>query len=80
MQNGYGVSASPLTIISQERAAWKDVILLSRSFKDRKVHAFAKARVKELGALMMSIARDEMTSEDESEQTDGEEFDDDEAV
>ena len=80
MQNGYGVSASPLTIIRQERAAWKDVILLSRSFKDRKVHAFAKERVKELGALMMSIARDEMTSGDESEQTDGEEFEDDEAV
>jgi len=74
MNNGYGVTLSPLAIICQEREAWKAVGLLSRTFKDRKVHAFSKKQVKELGSLMMSIANDEMTSEDESDRTDEEEF------
>jgi len=61
-----GISFSSLCILSQEREAWKSIERLSRVKKDRDVHAFAKHRISELADLMIETAKDEMTSEEES--------------
>lgn len=69
MIHNYGISLSPLSVLCQERESWKLVERISRSLKDRKVHAFSKHRIDELSNQIMSIARDEMTS-DENDDSD----------
>lgn len=61
---------SPLLVAKLERDAWKETEKLSRAFRDRKVHALAVKRVKEIAVQMMDIARDELY--DEESDDDGE--------
>lgn len=69
------MSLSPLAVLNIERETWKMVISLSRTFKNRKVHAFSKKMVRQIGEQMLEIAKDEMTSEgaeEENEEIDSE--------
>lgn len=53
-------STSSLVKLSLERNAWKDVEKVSRAYRERALHAFAKKRIKELGERLVVCGMDEM--------------------
>ena len=56
-------STSSLVKLSLERNAWKDVEKVSRAYRERALHAFAKKRIKELGERLVVCGMDEMDAE-----------------
>lgn len=67
---------SPLLSTKLERDAWKDMERISKGYRDKEVHAYAVKRIRELGEIMMDIARDEIiggdsSGSDEDEDEDG---------
>jgi len=59
------MAISPLLAAKLERDAWKETEKLSRAFREKKVHAYATKKVRELGATMVDIAKDEMSGDDD---------------
>lgn len=57
---------SPLLAAKLERDAWKDMEKISKGYRDKEVHAYSVKRTRELGEIMMDIARDEIIGEDSS--------------
>ena len=56
-------STSSLVKLSLERNAWKDVEKVSRAYRERALHAFAKKRIKDLGERLVMCGLDEMDAE-----------------
>ena len=52
-------------LLADERRFWQDVEAISRTFKDKKVHAYAKKMTKWIGRAMIEVARDQMEDDDE---------------
>ena len=52
-------------LLAEERRFWQDAEAISRTFKDKKVHAYAKKMVKWIGRAMIDVARDQMEDDDE---------------
>lgn len=56
-------------LLAEERRFWQDVEAITRSFRDKKVHAYAAKMTKWLGRAMLEVARDQMEDEDNEEIT-----------
>jgi hypothetical protein len=69
---------SPLLATKLERDAWKETEKLSRAFREKKVHAYAVKKVRELGATMVEIAKDEISGDDGDSDSDKETGEDEE--
>lgn len=54
-------------LLAEERRFWQDIEAISRTFKDKKVHAYAKKMIKWIGRAMIEVARDQMEEDDEEE-------------
>lgn len=54
-------------LLAEERRFWQDMEAISRSYRDKQVHAYCKKMVKWLGRAMLEVARDQM-DEDEDEE------------
>ena len=54
-------------LLADERRFWQDVEALSRTYRDKKVHAYSKKIVKWLGRAMLEVARDQMDEGDDDE-------------
>lgn len=52
-------------LFAEERRFWQDVEVISRTFRDKRVHAYAKKMVKWIGKAMIEIAKDQMDDDEE---------------
>ena len=58
---------SSLAILCLERNAWKDVENISRGMRNRKLHAYARKRIKEIAEQIADKGTDEMENLEESD-------------
>lgn len=56
-------------LLAEERRFWQDMEVISRNFRDKKVHTYTKKNVKWLGRAMLEVARDQMDEDVEEEMT-----------